>query len=146
MVDRAASHRHNRKAKLWNKMSLDVFEAPAIAADPRAFGQFWSPLRDRTLRHHGIKLEGTAGPRAGVPVLGYVDRQKTGRRLTPEVHDGLVQLLEKLHAEGTIVFEHLQFEDFTPQQQLSQVAPVDVSRRGLTSADCRFCSEYTAMD
>lgn len=127
MVDRWASHRNNPKAKIWNKMSIDMFEAPALAADPKAFGEFWSPLRDRTLRHHQITLESTTGSKTHAPVVGYVDRQKTDRRLSPEAHDGVMQMFQTLHKEGKMVFEHLLFEDLTPQQQLAQVAPVDVS-------------------
>lgn len=129
MVDRWASHRNNPEAEIWNKMSIDMFEAPAIRRDPKAFGEFWSPFRDRTLRHHSIKLDVEAGPKALIPVVGYVDRQKTGRRLSPEAHQGVIQMFEALHAEGKLVFKHLHFEDFLPQQQLAQVAPVDVSFR-----------------
>lgn len=70
-----------------------------------------------------------SGSEGAHPVVGYVDRQKTGRRLSPEAHQGVIQMFEALHAEGKLVFKHLHFEDFLPQQQLAQVAPVDVSFR-----------------
>jgi hypothetical protein len=38
-----------------------------------------------------------------------------------------MQMFQTLRKEGKMVFEHLLFEDLTPQQQLAQVAPVDVS-------------------
>lgn len=110
-------------------MSIDMFEAPAIVEDPKAFSEFWAPLRKRTLRYQRIELDETMGTEGHVPVVGYVDRQRTRRRLSLEAHQGVTQMFEALHAEGKVVFKHLHFEDFAPQQQLAQVAPVDVSFR-----------------
>lgn len=126
MIDRWASHRHNPKAEIWNKMAIDMFEAPSIMADPKAFGRFWSPMRDRTLQHYGIKGSGIFGTKNARPIVGYVDRQNTGRRFSQEAHHGVMRTLETFKAQGKMDFKHLIFEDMEASEQLAQIAAVDV--------------------
>ena len=69
----------------------------------------------------------TTEPRSSVPIVTYVSRQKTGRRLTEEDHQGLIRSLLELEEEGLIELNIAVMETLTFSKQIETVARSTVS-------------------
>jgi hypothetical protein len=82
--DRAAWHR----GPFW-KMPEMVFPIT-----PRE--DWWRPMRESAVSFASNPIQEGSQRSAGVPVITYVSRQKTGRRLLREHHDALVSELKSL--------------------------------------------------
>ncbi|RXW21580.1 hypothetical protein EST38_g4287 [Candolleomyces aberdarensis] len=109
---------------------------------------FWEPLRSALTRNlfgyvpevkpDGKPLvpppfKGNAGSR---PIVTYISRQRTGRRLTDESHQGLVAALKELEEEGICTVRIPVLENLSLRDQLAEVASstilVGVHGNGLT--------------
>jgi len=90
---------------------------------------FWEPLRQRLVLNTIAYLPvlNTAGavvsePKSPLPIVTYVSRQSTGRRLNQESHDGLVKALEELAREGLCELHVRRMELLPFSQQVEAVA------------------------
>lgn len=80
------------------------------------------PLRDnlkRFLVHQGCHFERKT---AGVPVVTYIDRQRTTRRLVDEDHQALVHEMHTLQEQGKIEFYDVVMEDVPRHEQVGEKA------------------------
>lgn len=105
---------------MWNKMTaeLETIAAPST----------WiSPLRERMLslgRLSGCHL----APRdPNVPIVTYINRQKTGRRLTDEDAKNLLVEMEALDRQGVIEFYNAEMENIPRIEQFCLATKTDVS-------------------
>lgn len=115
IVDRWASHENNPVADLWNKMSLPIFEQPLRP-------HFFAPARQRLLDHLGVRLPSTRK----APKLVYIDRQNTGRKLSDEIHSGVLRMLDQMSADGLVDAHYVVLEDLSPQEQVRAIAGAKV--------------------
>ncbi|KAF8908539.1 hypothetical protein CPB84DRAFT_1674248 [Gymnopilus junonius] len=104
---------------------------------------FWEPLREQLVTNTigYLPVMDNAGvvvsyPKSSAPVVTYVSRQRTGRRLTDEDHEGLIAALRELEAEGICELKVAAMETLTFSQQIETVARstimVGVHGNGLT--------------
>lgn len=118
-ADRWAAHNHGREVNQFNKVGADLpkLDVPV---------NWLEPMRDRVV--HLSEAAGCQVKRkhANVPVVTYVDRQKTKRRLLAEDHKNLVASLAALDAEGTIEFVHAQMETMDRIHQFCLAARTDI--------------------
>jgi hypothetical protein len=61
------------------------------------------------------------------PIVTYISRQSTGRRLTPEDHEGLVKALRELEEEGICEIRIPVMEHLNLGEQIAEVASSTVS-------------------
>lgn len=92
LVDRAAGHRGPSAA--WKPFG-DVLRLP-VSPD------WLQTLRERLLRGYDHPV--LRKKKSSKPVLTYLERQSTTRRLTNESHAGVVEGLERLAADGLVEF------------------------------------------
>ncbi|ORX35809.1 hypothetical protein BD324DRAFT_81109 [Kockovaella imperatae] len=114
IVDRWASQNHNKLAQDWNKMALPVY----AQAKPKGF---FDPARQKVFKSLGI-----AKPSDPIPVIVYIDRQSTERRMSQESQYALLALGESMQARGVIRWKHVILEDLTPEQQIEIVSDASV--------------------
>ena len=105
MADRCAGHRGPSAAY---KPFGDVLRLP-VASD------WLVTLRDRV-------LGGKSVVKSKRPVLFYLERQDSGRRLLEEDHDKLVEAFQRLADEGLVDFEVIRFT----KEQVGTIARADV--------------------
>jgi hypothetical protein len=109
---RWAAHAKGEHPKYWNKMTADLFMLDAPMG-------WMEPLRQsmETL----VLTEGCNVRRTGrnLPVVTYINRQLTGRRLLAADHEGLMAAMEDLHKEGVIEFIDAQMETKSRIEQVS---------------------------
>lgn len=89
-----------------------------------------SPLRERmlSLGHlFGCELEHR---RSNVPVVTYINRQKTGRRLTDEDAENLLVVMSELDRQGVIEFHNAEMENIPRIAQFCLATKTDVSGVG----------------
>lgn len=90
---------------------------------------FWEPIRksifDNFIRY-GVGLTPIK-----LPVVTYISRQLTRRRLTEESHTSLVSALEELQAEGICEVHVAQMEKMTLHEQLELMFRSTVGVAGL---------------
>lgn len=65
--------------------------------------------------------------RSHLPVVTYISRQDTGRRLLAPDHEGLVEALKGLEEEGVCVVRIPVMEDMTFKEQFAEIASSTVS-------------------
>lgn len=114
--DRRAGH--NGPSSGWKPFG-DVFRLP-VAPD-------WVlTLRDRLLKNY----KGPVSLKKGkLPLLAYLHRQESSRRLNHDDHAKLVVALQQLQAEGLVDYELLHFtKDMPFEDQVATISRVDVSR------------------
>ncbi len=103
---------------------------------------FWSPLRKTLTINLLGYLPTFASPtdrrvisppsdKSDKPVVTYIDRQGTGRRLIEESHNGLVEALKELEKEGLCEVQIARMEKFGLREQIRIVARSAVSVHGL---------------
>jgi len=110
---------------------------------------FWSPIRKSlTLNLLGYlptfasltdrRVLSPPSDKSELPVVTYIDRQKTGRRLTEESHKGLVDALLKLKEEQVCEVQIVRMEDVSVREQIRLAARSTVSflSRYLYSKTC----------
>lgn len=103
--------------------------------DVTAPEHFWEPLRQRLVTNTigYLPVMDNAGvvvssPKSSAPVVTYISRQSTGRRLTVEDHEGLIVALRALEDEGLCEFNVAVMETMTFPQQVETVARSTVRR------------------
>lgn len=99
---------------------------------------FWSPLR-KSLTHNLLGYIPTfasltnrivlspPSDRSDKPVVTYIDRQGTGRRLTDESHKSMVEALRTLEEEGVCEVQIVRMENVGLREQVRLVARSAVS-------------------
>jgi len=110
---------------------------------------FWSPIRKSlTLNLLGYlptfaslidrRVLSPPSDKSELPVVTYIDRQKTGRRLTEESHKSLVDALLKLKEEQVCEVQIVRMEDVSVREQIRLAARSAVSflSRYLYSKTC----------
>ncbi|GFZ47019.1 LOW QUALITY PROTEIN: hypothetical protein JCM24511_04245 [Saitozyma sp. JCM 24511] len=119
--DRWAAHRFGNATSSWNKAAADL---PLLPVDK----QWLKPLRD-SLRDfvvaEGCSIERT---RHNVPVVTYINRQLTNRRLAAGDHEELIGALSVLQNQSLIEFNDAVMETMSRSQQIM----IGVHGNGLT--------------
>lgn len=86
-----------------------------------------SPLRDRIVAMSEASACRTTRAKSRVPVVTYINRQLTGRRLVDEDHLKLVAAMEDLEKQGLIEFVDAVMENIPRIEQFCIAARTDVS-------------------
>ena len=116
-------------AARWLKMISGVSEIEVPTG-------FWQPIRDTVVRNilgylpelddTGEAVEpSTAEPRSSTkvkPVVTYISRQESARRLDEKDHEGLIDALQALEKQGVCDFNILDTERATLVEQISLTA------------------------
>ncbi|KAJ8689566.1 hypothetical protein PTI98_012460 [Pleurotus ostreatus] len=89
-------------------------------ASPAPF-DWWSPLRHSLMQRIGI--EGNARSR---PVITYIDRQATGRKLVQEDHDAFVTALAKFGENHDVEINSVQMEHLSKAEQFDIGTRTDI--------------------
>ncbi|KAF9477284.1 hypothetical protein BDN70DRAFT_862117 [Pholiota conissans] len=117
VISRASAHR-SPFGKVWSKMIGSTMNV-TVPDD------FWKPLQQRVVENvvgyvPVMDQDGVINsePTSDAPVLTYISRQHGGRRLTNESHDGLMDSLLQLEAEGICEVVVVHMEDLTFSRQL----------------------------
>lgn len=119
VVDRWAAHRHGQETQVWNKATCDL---PLL----RVPTDWWKPLRDsmrRLVVADGCHLSRS---KSNAPVVTYISRQLTGRRLVSSDHDRLVGALKRMDRDGLIEFEEAKMETMSRTQQFCLALRTDI--------------------
>ena len=119
VMDRWAAHRDGKNVRAWNKATGDLVDLPV----PR---DWIRPLRDsvrRMTRAAGCTTE-RLHPR--VPVVLYVNRQNTARRLNSNDADDLAFDLKRLANQALIELHDVQMEELSPIEQFCLATRADV--------------------
>ncbi|KAF7349429.1 hypothetical protein MSAN_01732800 [Mycena sanguinolenta] len=130
LVNRSAAHKHPFGG-VWYKMI-------AGAMNVTAPHDFWAPIRASLLRNvlaPGLIPDSTQDP-PSLPLVTYISRQGTGRRLLAADHNALVDALKELEVEGLCEVQIAVLERMTLAEQIELVARsliiVGVHGNGLT--------------
>ena len=107
---------------------------------------FWEPLREQLVTNTigYLPVMDNAGvvvssPKSSAPVVTYISRQRTGRRLVAEDHDGLIGALKELEAEGLCELNVAIMETMTFAQQIESVARSTVRLTSLLLSLALIC-------
>ncbi|KGB75388.2 hypothetical protein CNBG_1226 [Cryptococcus deuterogattii R265] len=119
IADRWAAHRVGQEVKFWNKATADLplLKVPSTWMDP---------MRNRL---KALAMAEDCNPqreRAGVPVVVYINRQLTKRRLVDEDAKALLEQMAKLDKEGVIEFHNAQMEKLPRVQQFCLALRADI--------------------
>lgn len=119
IADRWAAHRVGQEVKYWNKAIADLplLKVPSTWMDP---------MRNRL---KALAMAEDCNPqreRAGVPVVVYINRQLTHRRLVDEDAKALLEEMAKLDKEGVIEFHNAQMEKLPRVQQFCLALRADI--------------------
>ncbi|KAL0061758.1 hypothetical protein AAF712_011361 [Marasmius tenuissimus] len=137
VVNREAAHKHPFSSQ-WFKMIAGTMNVTALEG-------FWDPIRRSLLTNLlGYKPQ-FSGPgivvsplkvASSAPVVTYISRQRTGRRLKQEDHEALVEELMTLGAQGFCEVNVVQMEDMSLKDQVELAARttimIGVHGNGLT--------------
>ncbi|ORY35905.1 hypothetical protein BCR39DRAFT_512977 [Naematelia encephala] len=119
IVDRFSAHMFGHDVGLWNKMTADLPTLPV----PK---DWMLPLRNSLKNFvlaQGCELE---REHARVPILTYVNRQMTSRRLEAEDADLLLESLNQLHAKGEVEFHNAIMENMDRADQFCLALKSDI--------------------
>ncbi|KAL0959223.1 hypothetical protein HGRIS_014501 [Hohenbuehelia grisea] len=106
IVDRWTAHRaQGSQAQIWNKMTADIMASKAPV-------DWWAPLRTSLM--HRLGIENNHRDR---PVVTYIDRQATTRRLVDEDHTVLAAALTKFGEEHNVEVNQVQMEFLSKKDQ-----------------------------
>ncbi|WWD08538.1 hypothetical protein V865_006650 [Kwoniella europaea PYCC6329] len=119
IADRWAAHRAGQEVKFWNKANADLPSLPVPLT-------WMDPLRDQIKRL--ALAEGCEMKRKNskVPIVLYINRQLTTRRLIDEDEGELVEEMEKLADEGVIEFYNEYMEKLPRVDQFCLAMKSDV--------------------
>ncbi|ORY35904.1 hypothetical protein BCR39DRAFT_512961 [Naematelia encephala] len=111
IVDRWAAHQKGDDVKYWNKATADL----QTVAVPLSW---MDPMRD-SLKRLAL-ADGCSVERQNptVPIVSYINRQLTGRRLNADDAAELLVEMRKLHEDGVIEFYDAQMETLTRTRQI----------------------------
>ncbi|ORX41230.1 hypothetical protein BD324DRAFT_648113 [Kockovaella imperatae] len=119
IADRWAAHKHGKNPRRWNKVTGDV-------PDVQVPADWFRPVRN------SIKLAVLASgcdirrKDPSVPVVLYVNRQDTGRRLLAEDAESLAFELDALHQQGLIELHDVQMGKVSKLEQFCLACKADV--------------------
>ncbi|KIK62619.1 hypothetical protein GYMLUDRAFT_164784 [Collybiopsis luxurians FD-317 M1] len=121
LISRETAHRHPFGHR-WFKMMASTMSLSVPVG-------FWEPLRKAVVTRYGLSDKPKDSSK---PVVTYISRQSTGRRLTNEAHEGLIKSLKELKEEGLCdvhipVMEHLNLRD---QIELASTTTIMVGVHG----------------
>ncbi|KAF9071795.1 hypothetical protein BDP27DRAFT_1446016 [Rhodocollybia butyracea] len=117
IVNRGAAHRHPDSAR-YNKMI-----APAMGLDTPS--TYWKPLQAKLTQNLLGKPSDshiTQETAKSKPVVTYISRQKTGRRLVDKDHEALIRSLSELQDEGFCEVEIPVMENMSVKEQIELVS------------------------
>ncbi|OCF41270.1 hypothetical protein I317_04928 [Kwoniella heveanensis CBS 569] len=119
IADRWAAHRAGQEVKYWNKANADL---PLL----NVTREWMDPLRNQIKKL--VQTEGCEVKRNDpeVPVVVYVNRQLTGRRLVDADAAELLEEMEKLDAEGVIEFHNAFMEKIPRTDQFCLALRSDI--------------------
>jgi protein O-GlcNAc transferase len=80
---------------------------------------WWNPIRANVLTAVG-KPHADAEIKT-MPVVTYINRQKTGRRLAVEDDASMLEALDSLHSRGVIEFHNAFMEDYSRAEQVGRI-------------------------
>ncbi|KAJ7362225.1 hypothetical protein DFH08DRAFT_766748 [Mycena albidolilacea] len=130
LVNRRAAHKHPFGG-VWFKMIAGAMNV-TVSQD------FWAPVREslwRNILAPGF-ISGTIHDFSRLPLVTYVSRQGSGRRLVAADHDALVVALKSLEAEGICEVQVAALERMGIREQIELVSRstvlVGVHGNGLT--------------
>jgi hypothetical protein len=93
---------------------------------------WFQPLRERLLTDYKgpIPVERTkeGAPKTKLPVITYITRQTTTRRLTDESHDDLMKELDRIRKEKLAEVNVEEFEERSVEDQIAIMGRTSVSR------------------
>ncbi|KAF8345464.1 hypothetical protein F5887DRAFT_884888 [Amanita rubescens] len=128
----------NREAAHGDPLFLVWFKMIAGTWNVTVPPGFWEPLRRTAVENALGYLPDALGSGDGgkLPVVTYISRQSTGRRLREEDHEGLVRSLRELDEEGLCEVHVVRMERMSLKAQIELVARttvlVGVHGNGLT--------------
>jgi hypothetical protein len=131
---------------------LQAAEFNANLSSPSHEG-FWSPLRKSLTRNllgylpefASLTDHAVLSPpqdKSEKPVVTYIDRQGTGRRLTDESHESMVDALLELEKEGVCEVQTVRMENVSLREQVRLVTRSTVSGYLVVF----FISSYFSVD
>ncbi|KXN82750.1 hypothetical protein AN958_02189 [Leucoagaricus sp. SymC.cos] len=136
IVNRRAAHAHPLGNQWWKMIAgTQELKAPEFSSEssyPSHEG-FWSPLR-KSLTHNLLgylprfasltdrRILSPPSAKSDAPVVTYIVRQGTGRRLTEESHQSLVDALKELEKEGVCEVQIARMEDIPLREQFRLAA------------------------
>jgi len=103
-------------ASVWYKMISSTMNITV----PK---QFWEPIRKRVIRNV-VGSHGAPNPSksTSLPLVLYISRQSTGRRLLDSAHEDLVRALKQLEKEGICEVQIPKMESLKFSEQLHLAA------------------------
>ncbi|RXK39834.1 hypothetical protein M231_02889 [Tremella mesenterica] len=116
---RFAAHNHGNKVRVWNKMTMDLPDLPVPST-------WMVPLRNALKAYalaNGCDLH---RHKAGIPVVTYVNRQMTSRRLVASDAEDLVMSLQDLEDRGEIEFNNAFMESIPRAEQFCLALKTDI--------------------
>ncbi|WVQ85997.1 hypothetical protein IAT38_008165 [Cryptococcus sp. DSM 104549] len=119
IADRWAAHRVGQDVKYWNKANADLPLLPV----PKTW---MDPMRNRI---KALAMAEGCDPQRetpGVPVVVYINRQLTGRRLVDKDAEELLDEMIKLDKEGVIEFHDARMEKLHRVQQFCLALRADI--------------------
>ncbi|OWT37899.1 hypothetical protein C362_04923 [Cryptococcus neoformans Bt1] len=119
IADRWAAHRISDEVRFWNKATADL---PSLKVP----STWMDPMRNRLKTLAMAELCDVQRKRAEAPVVVYINRQLTNRRLADEDADALLEQMVKLDKEGVIEFYNAQMENLPRVQQFCLALKADV--------------------
>ncbi|KAF7761931.1 hypothetical protein Agabi119p4_9923 [Agaricus bisporus var. burnettii] len=151
ITNRMSAHKH-RFGGRWSKMIAGTQELQVATFDPTSTSTpehegFWSPIRKlMTLNLLGYiptfesptnrTVISPSHVKSSKPVVIYLNRQKTGRRLDEESHESLVEALKGLEEDGICEVQIVRMEEVGLREQIRLVSRstimVGVHGNGLT--------------
>lgn len=119
IADRWAAHRVSQDVKTWNKATADLplLKVPSTWMDP---------MRNRIKALAMAEQCDIHRKHAGVPVVVYINRQLTNRRLIDGDAEALLKQMDKLNNEGVIEFYNAVMEELPRVQQFCLALKADV--------------------
>ncbi|KAJ7773830.1 hypothetical protein B0H16DRAFT_1303994 [Mycena metata] len=128
LVNRDSAHRHPFGG-VWFKMIAGTMN---VSAPP----DFWAPVRTSLWRNTLGTVPVLKNTIHRPPLVTYISRQGSGRRLVAEDHDALVTALRALEVDGVCEFRLAVMERMTLREQIELVSRstilVGVHGNGLT--------------
>ncbi|KAK4690019.1 hypothetical protein P7C73_g82, partial [Tremellales sp. Uapishka_1] len=119
ITDRWAAHALGENPKYWNKMTADL---PLLDAPMDWMGPLRSSMKTLALADGcSVKRQ-----KSNVPVVTYVNRQLTGRRLNSDDAEEFLKEMNKLHDEGVIEFNDAKMERKSRIEQFCMAMRSDI--------------------
>ena len=97
---------------------------------PVGTSDWWADMRNRLLSGHTSVYGSSVSSK---PVVTYLSRQKTGRRLSDESHDALVEELEVMDKTGLMEYRFEEFEHLSIPEQWARIALTTVGQTHYTN-------------